>query len=360
MNTIAYLVYGTRRTYQLELTLSVLSAIRYLGFERPDYRIAVITDSAGVRPDLPVEHVVFDAAEFSRWTRGGTYKHAAKVHALTKAVDCFGDKVALVDTDTCFLGHPDRLFERIGPGRSVMQADEGRLGQHPDWKDVLAGVSSSAGGYEVRAASRMLNSGVVGVCSDIRPRLGDIAALIDELHAIAPVFSIEQFAFTAVLARATELVTCEDLVHHYWGFERGFVHARVDKLFPAFSEQAFSANLAALPPLGYPKKRRLDQLLARAIAYWRRQGPAYRFAYLSYRCALSAEATDRAIANVWADIALTSLRDAHVSPQVARRDFVAMRDGSAGGWLLPEARRDWASYFVVGDGAEASGKEAGT
>jgi hypothetical protein len=128
LNTIAYLVYGAQREYQLELTYSVLSAVHWLAGDGSNCRIALITDEANQRPDLPVEHVVFCSDEFSSWTRNGQYKHEAKVHVLLKALDKFKSKVALVDTDTYFNVNPPRLFEQIGPGQSVMHVYEGLLG----------------------------------------------------------------------------------------------------------------------------------------------------------------------------------------------------------------------------------------
>ena len=65
-------------------------------------RIALVTDEANRRTDLPVENIVVPPAEFATWTRGGQYQHEAKVHVFMKALDLFKGKVALIDTDTYF------------------------------------------------------------------------------------------------------------------------------------------------------------------------------------------------------------------------------------------------------------------
>jgi hypothetical protein len=44
MNTLVYLVYGSRREYQLVLTYSVLSAVHWANDAGLDFRIALITD----------------------------------------------------------------------------------------------------------------------------------------------------------------------------------------------------------------------------------------------------------------------------------------------------------------------------
>lgn len=68
--------------------------------------------------------------------------------------------VALVDTDTCFADHPAKLFERIGPGASVMHAFEYRIGETELWSPLLArlGGAGVVAEHPIDRAAPMYNS----------------------------------------------------------------------------------------------------------------------------------------------------------------------------------------------------------
>jgi hypothetical protein len=346
MDTIAYLIYGNRRDYQLELTYSVASARRFADAGRTAARIVLITDEANRRPDLPIEHLVFGPDEFAAWTQDGHYLHAAKVHALKKAIDRFGGKTALIDTDTFFRADPSLLFERIGPGRTVMHAREGPLRHFPDWQALLAEVRTPLLGYRVDADAAMLNSGVVGLAATDAGLLDDVLALMPALHAIRPLFNIEQFAFSAVLGQRTTLTDCPALIAHYWGPERRFMHAQIGARFPDFSRARFDAFVASFVTLGYPPKRTIDQLRARWKGWQRQLGGDYRFAYLAYRSALAAARRDVVDANAWALVALDVLRRGPFPPVLLVRDFERFGPAGKCRWMAPETRTAWNAFWA--------------
>jgi hypothetical protein len=120
MNTIAYLLYGDTREYHLELTYSVLTARHFLRSDIGDTRLLLITQENQFRDDLPIEQIHFSSSQFDDWTYGRQYFHGAKVHALALALDNSDGPVVLIDTDTAFTSSPRLLFDRIGPGRSVL------------------------------------------------------------------------------------------------------------------------------------------------------------------------------------------------------------------------------------------------
>jgi hypothetical protein len=345
LKTIAYLLYGSRPEYQLELTYSVLSAMHFLRRDRSDYRIALITDEANRRLDLPVEHLIFSSDEFRRWTRHETYMHEAKVHALMKAIDHFKSAVVLLDTDTCFLNHPEMLFQRVSAGKSVMHSSEGSLERFGSWNPLLERVTEPVAGYRVSRASEMRNSGVVGVDFSDRHVLDEAVLLIGELHGIYPIFNIEQFAFTAVLNKHTQVGDCSDIVQHYYGYERPFFHSQIGQLFPMFSAELFDRYVGDLPRLGYPRKRRSDQLKAMLISSLRRHGNDYRFAYYAYLCALGQSAANAPDASIWAHIALKSLRNNRFPVEHIERDFGKMKHAHDYQWLTSETKQEWILYW---------------
>lgn len=349
MNTIVYLMYGNRREYHLELTYSVLSAARFLKQQPDEIQIVLITTPDGRREDLPVRHVIIDDAEMARWMLDGKYNHAAKYQAILRAMDQFQRSVVLIDTDTYFTQHPAKLFERIGPGRALMCDADAPLGAHPEWSGLLARIEAPIAGYTVNAASTMFNSGIVGVDWSMRPKIAEVYELMRDLFAIETVFNIEQYAFSAVLDRHASVSICPDLVKHYWGFERRFVHAEIDDLFPQFSRELFERNLDRIRPLGIAAKPFPDRLRAKLLMLWRGAGKEYGFAYLSYLCALSAD--NAKLADVWANTALDALTSwgnaTSERPSFTKRDFRKFSSSHLDGhaWMRPQTRLRWQRYW---------------
>lgn len=355
MNTIAYLIYGARRDYELELTLkayqleltySVLSAVHWGGVDRSSLRIVLITDEANQRPDLPVENVLFSAEEFANWTQNGLYKHEAKIHALSKVINLFKGKVALVDTDTYFHTNPLQLFEQIGPGRSVMHAYEGMLGDQQYLSPLFEKLRDVSISYPVSYQTRCFNSGVVGVDYHDRQLIEEVPPLLKELYSYYPLDSIEQLSFSIVLDQRTVLTDCVKLIRHYYGYERGFINAAIADQFPEFSAEIFQRHQMSLPAVaGFPKKRRLDQLKARWKTMIRCEGANYRFAYLAYLSALSSASSSPRNADIWSRIAVDMLRQHRLFSEYVQRDFLALRQPEDCPWLSEATRKVWTFFW---------------
>jgi hypothetical protein len=357
VNTLVYLVYGSRRDYDLELTYSVLSAVHWARRSGRELRIALVTDEAHPRPDLPVETVTFSEREFAQWTDGGRYRHAAKAYALLRALDRYPGKVALLDTDTFLKTDPDLLFDQVGPGRSVMHNYEYTLGEDRYLGPLLQRVRGVRLSYPVNAATRMFNSGVIGLDSSDRALAEDALALMRELYARYPAFNIEQLAFSIVLEHRTTLRDCPTLVRHYFGHGRGFIQEQIATLFPQFSAERFAELTTVLPDLGeFPRKRLLDQLRARLKSMLRRQGSDYRFAYLACLSALSSARHGARRADIWARIAVDVLRQNEFAIADIERDFHAMRSLNERAWCSEETRRAWALYWQALEEAQQRGQ----
>lgn len=339
MKTIAYLHYGNKREYALELTYSIASIVSFLRSDPSDIRLLLITDEKGQRSDLPVDHLLFSNELFAQWTHDGHYSHAAKVHALIWAADQTAGPLALIDTDTYFTSHPDNLFDKIRPGHSVMQTPEGTIGSLDFWRPLLNAAPEEVAGYPITPHSPMNNSGVIGVDQADKAMLAEILPIMEELYAICPVFNIEQFAVTCVLARHTQLTVAPDIVYHYWPYhERAFAHAAAAKALPEFTSENFDRLVASFRPFKIPRKRRMDLLrtkIAGTLFGW----PApYHFAYLAGLSARSS--VDAGEANAWAAIAAYFIRQGDYPSAWVRRDFRGLL-GKPHAWMTPETARAW-------------------
>lgn len=339
--TLLYLLYGGSREYHLELTYSVLSAARNMGPE-PITRIVLLTDERTRRDDLPVERLVFSDAEFGSWTDDGAYKHAAKIGGLEFALRHYGGKVAIIDTDTFFTDSPRLLFERIGDGSALMNAAEGTLGDRGNkWDRIFAAYES------IEPRSKMYNSGVIGVDRSMGALLADVRPLMMDLHSISPeIHDVEQFAVTHLLGASLRLNTCEDVLCHYWGYARRFVHARIEAQFPSFSEETFKRALLVPSIDAFPAKQKRDLIRSKLKGLLRRETDTYAFAYLAYLSSFHAKCP--AYANAWSAIAVDALTWNPFSPNMVRADFERMQQISDDDqlWLSATTRERWRSYWA--------------
>ena len=224
MRNLIYLSYGPG-PHEQEITFSVLSAYHWLGVGASDWRIVVYTDRPESFSALQVASVVLDASTLKEWAGPAGFGHRRKILALRDALQRFDGPSAILDGDTYFRRSPKRMFDRIGPGRSVMHLWEGNIDVLPGtvhaelaallrsgdpWTDL------SGADLPISASAPMWNSGVIGVDpSDVR-LLDESIHLTDQLNSRSKLHTLEQFALGTVLGRETHLREVGDIVFHYW------------------------------------------------------------------------------------------------------------------------------------------------
>lgn len=337
MKVLAYFLYGNDREYLQELEFSVLSAMRFLQ-NQDDIVIRLICDSDDVV--LPIERLVFSPEEFASWTRDRTYLFRAKIGALQKAIEHYQCPVILLDTDTFFIQHPAKLFDRISPVRSLMHQYESTLSESPEpgWKRILEQNTPS-----IQPEAPMYNSGVIGLDPANRALLKDAFEILDRLYDIFPVFNVEQFAVGAALAQNTTISTCPDVIEHYWGAQKDFIRVQIAK---ALEHNQAERLLAQIPPFQsiYPKVRKRDRIFT-ALSYFKHWNNDYRRALLAYRSALFYATEDIGYANAWASNALQALKISN--HRFHYTDFQCFRQDSIDAltWLSPSVKRGWLKFW---------------
>jgi hypothetical protein len=410
MAVLTYLLYGDNPTYELEFLLGALSARVHLRTDRDadPIRLVLISDRPRFGEGFPFDVHVVPRETVHAWARrpaapkagqpprgaasaasvgaparrpaapkagqpprgaasaasvgaptsapGRVYNHRIKVLALLEAMHLAadGEPVALVDTDTIFTASPRRLFERIGPDATVMHEQEvPAIADDPDCADVVEYIRNGVeiGGFRMSPATPLFNSGVIGVLPSHRPLVEQVLALLDALYDRAPVFNVEQFAFGVVLDQRTKLATCKDVVRHYWGHTRGFIHVQAARhLGPRDAKTFREREMQPLPYLGEPTKAWQDKVASRlrgALGHWSQE---YRFAYLAARSAHREASRDPAFANAWAALALEGLQRlaGEASTPRVRADFSAWFAQPAARlpWLDRELHARWQAFLV--------------
>jgi len=347
VNTLLYLVYGEAEHFHLELTYSVLTAVARSG-DANDFRIVLACEENVRRDDLPVEHLPFSKEEFLGWTFGGRFLHAAKIGALKKAAATYDGKLALIDTDTYFVKSPSEIFDRIDSLHVVLHRAEGPLalyGQVQAYRKIMANYS---GHYSFDEANHMFNASVIGMADRAKTLLDEVARLTKDLLDISPtnLHTLEQFAFGVVLGSRFEIKTCDDLVRHYSGWTRRFVHRRIRKIIPEFSEAALNAAFADTRDVDVlPQQRKIDVVRSR-IKAWQRPGlNDFAFAYLCYLSAFNTRSCTEA--NAWADTALDFITYNDYPRALVAADFERFRADRFDvlDWMESSTRDRWAAYW---------------
>ena len=274
MKNLIYVSYGAGM-HEQEITFSILSAYRWLGVGRPDWRIVVYTDRPERFASLEVDTVALDADSLKQWAGPFGFGHRRKIVALRDALDRFDGPSALLDGDTYFRRSPNRLLARIGPGRAVMHLREGAVNTLPGRAQAeLVAMLESMGPFtdlagkplSITPAAAMWNSGVVGVYPSDSRLLDEAINLTDQFCRHLRLHTLEQFALGLMLGRHVSLREAGDVVFHYW--DRSF-RDPFHRVLPGVVSQHPSVPLAERARLAYAARPRSSfRRCCRSVSSW--------------------------------------------------------------------------------------------
>ena len=218
-----YLSYG-RGIHEDEVIFSILTAAHRDGLASRGIEIFVYTDHPESFTSLPatIHHVPTE--QWDSWSGPSGFNHRRKILALQDCLDRTNRPTVLLDGDTWWRRPASEIFDRIGPGRSVMHLREGIIHQTRSSKaEAMADFLCSHTffdpvGKEVsfEPSSTMWNAGVIGIHPADRALLDEVLHWTDQFCQHGNLHVLEQFAFSQVLSRRTRLSESGDLVFHYW------------------------------------------------------------------------------------------------------------------------------------------------
>lgn len=357
MKVIAYFLYGDNKDYQLELSFSILSVLRLLKDNPNKVTISVLSDRKEFTPHLPIDYINVSQGELNEWTQNGKYNHRAKFFALMKLLDYYQSTVIIIDTDTYFIDDPSKLFERVSSQKSLMHCpDNYKIGDIPFWRPIVEKIGHGIEfeGVDVSPQSPMFNSGVIGVDLTNRMLLEKSLRLNDSLYSLSPIFNVEQFAIGTVLNKYTDLGFSDDIVEHYWGIKKNFVHIEISRFLEEFKASPLDTLIAASNTLKLDLYMPLKyRILTRILAFVKHWDDNYRFAYLAYLTALYyASLKDINYANAWASLILNLLVDNQQSSDLhlmsnMKKDFREFRQGKieALSWIDSRIKNKWIRFW---------------
>ncbi|MGA2552768.1 MAG: hypothetical protein ABSF50_21705 [Burkholderiaceae bacterium] len=229
MKTLVYFCHGAPQYFE-EARFSILSSLYLQGGERPTYQIVVYTDDKSAFIDLDVTIVEVNDSTLTSWMGESDYIHRMKIMTVIDALERYPGAVAYIDVDSYFIRSPERLFDRIGPGRTCLHLLEGRLLEtrtliNQSLSDLIRNNQfHDSGGNPLKISpdTRMWNSGVIGIHSDDIGFLREALNLSDQMwpHALPyesgrKPHTIEQLVVGYFFERS-RLQSTHDLIYHYW------------------------------------------------------------------------------------------------------------------------------------------------
>lgn len=249
---LVYLSYGGQPTQVAETTYGVLSGRRAAG---PGTDVLLYTDSPSSYAGLPVDLRVITPQEMTEWAGPHGYAHRRKTAVVDDALTALGAPVVFVDSDTWFRRPATRLFERVGPGRTVLHLREGNLdqGRAPD-RELAAALDgrtyAQLDGTPLTLARDvpMWNSGVVGIHPDDGHLVREALHLTDQVYAEHQELpTVEQLALGYFLESRTRVSPASDVVYHYWHpIVRAPFHERLPSLLEETAALPLEQRLEAL------------------------------------------------------------------------------------------------------------------
>lgn len=312
MLTLVTVIYGDNRDYQIELYGSVLSILKLR--RSSDTRIVIYTDRPLKNFPLPVTQTIITPDEWENWTHGSTITHLVKLHLVRKILEESCHPVIYFDTDTLFLTPPETLADRLSPQQSMMHAAEGPILEHEIWSNIVDWLKDGrdVAGANLSSQSVMHNSGIVGVVPEQAPALCRSINIANTLFDIDPVFNLDQFSTGVALSTDSKIVTCENDVLHYWGWERGFIRNSIAQFWEQNAHTPLDKLCSLFDPVKLSNVPRIfwqDKLLSRLTAFFYGLDPNARFALLALDSALRVGAADPINANLWFGVHIQMLRD---------------------------------------------------
>jgi len=216
---------------------------------------------------------VLSPDEIRAWRGPHAFVHRLKAEMIREMAGRFPNEPLLyIDADAFFTGLVARVFERIGPGRSVLHEREYSVATHASsqmkkFRRHMGGLTFR--GQPIDLSRNMWNAGAVGIDPAQFGVLDEWIEFIDEIYPRYPRFLIEQFGISLILQREAAVAPADDLVFHYW-FQKDEHLAAIRRELDLLRARPFAESLTHLRAnrLRLPLRRQRSTFVGRMRRIW--------------------------------------------------------------------------------------------
>lgn len=260
---ILYIAHSSERIHR-RTAYAILSCLQIHG-GTPPCPVELVTDTPEFYAPLTphIEIISVEPALIADWHRAaGGYPLATKTEVLARQKDSF----LFLDGDTVLLRPLPPLLTQIGPGISVFQKREYRLGPRPDYRTLVADPAFP----DYTSRTVMYNSGMLGVHRENLPILQQARDMTFAIFAKHPIRPIDQLVVATMLGKRTRILTAASQIYHYWQ-DKAFPDAFMDRFFDGMGlaemvRRVAGGDGAPLFALGFRRNPFLYDLYMRATA----------------------------------------------------------------------------------------------
>jgi hypothetical protein len=214
--------------------LTILSFYAHCPLPVEQTRVLLFTD----RPEyfssylsgLPIDFILLTPEKINDMRGKIDFLHRIKIAVIEEAFKKTEGNIIYADSDTFFIADPLPLLKQLAPAKSFMHILEYRfeemrhlpLPMGKTFRAFLNHIESrsfyDANGQEFKINREDIswNAGVMMFHSSHVRFIPDVYALTDQFYPETKNHACEQYAFSLLLQRNTEIKACEKVSYHYW------------------------------------------------------------------------------------------------------------------------------------------------
>lgn len=275
--TFLFLALGDKFTYHLQTIFSLLSIAK---FQRTNSQFLIYTDQPEQYKwlaDTAIIHTI-DQQVAQEWMGSSAYFYRIKIMAMLDAAQKYDGHLIFLDADTFVMQDLTPLTEQLTLGFSFLHIQE-KLISDPkgtnDHKRMWKAISGKTiNDIKMDESIRMWNSGIIALnTNDKLVLLEQVRSFNDRLCEMQVASRVkEQFAFSVILEKQSQLKIANNWILHYWGNKEEWHQKILDFLMPQLLagknplEVAKSINPADWKKIPY--HRHVSSLKKSVLAYY--------------------------------------------------------------------------------------------
>lgn len=233
MTNLVLQSFGRENEYKRAI-LTVLSFYVYNSLPIQDTRVILFTDKPDYFKDylagLPVDFVLLTPAKIKEMRGQIDFLHRMKIALIEEAFGMIDGNMLYADSDTFFTADPIPLARQLSPQKSFMHLWEyefeslrnQELPAGQTFVDFLKLIENNtfklADGSEIKvsATDSSWNAGVMFFHPSHVRFIPDVYTLTDQFYPGSLNHASEQYAFSIMLQKNTNIVPCDSVIYHFW------------------------------------------------------------------------------------------------------------------------------------------------
>ena len=215
--------------------LAILSAFVYWKGDKNELQVVLFTDKpcffSNWLKGLNVHYVTLTPEKIKVMRGEIDFLHRMKIALIEESFALFPNSdMFYFDSDTFFIDNPLKGFQKVSENQSSMHLHEYQFETIKDmplpagetfqafYKLIVSKDFSLTNGeyLNVLPADSSWNAGVMCLHQTHARFLNDVYILTDQFYPNTKNHASEQYAFSILLQKNTNLIPCEELVYHYW------------------------------------------------------------------------------------------------------------------------------------------------